>query len=318
MTYAFGKGFAGAFKHKDSKAPFHPDSLLDDGVSIEEAAKLRGMNFQLKETDDLCLINGSLHATGKKVVYRDDRQSPVIIGVVGTDYKLVQPMEILETHRKVLDVGGYHLRSCGTFKEGARFWSMAEGHGEVSISGVDPVKSYLFMASAADGSSSTYAIGTSLRGNCWNQAPAMIADAKNNGKFIRVTHSQVFNAEEARIQIQANDENFLRWAEDAQQLAKMKIDSDKALEYFAQVFDVEEEDAVENKRINTCLELFQGAGMGSQLISTKDTVWGAFNAITEYLDHHAKTESSESRLMNVTMGNGLRLKSKAWNAAKEL
>ena len=155
-------------------------------------------------------------------------------------------------------------------------------------------------------------------------APTIIADAKAQNKFIRVTHAQVFNADDARVQIQANDENFKRWAEDARILADTKISINQAMEYFANVFEIEtdEEDincrldaVTENKRAQKCLELFCGAGMGAELSSRKQTVWGAYNAITEYCDHHANTVSQESRLMSNTMGSGLRLKSKAWQIA---
>jgi phage/plasmid-like protein (TIGR03299 family) len=323
----FGRGFAGAFGKSVKDSPFAPQNQFEDGVSIDEVAERSGLNFEFGTCPSLYMVNGSLKATGEKTIFRKDNGDFISTMSAGYAGKLVQPMEILKTHEQFLDAGGYHLRAAGTFKNGARFWSMAEAHGELVLPGEDRLKSYLFMASAADGSSATYAIGTAMRATCWNMSPAIIDDAKANGKFIRVTHSQVFNADEARVQIQANDANFLLWANDARQLADEKVSVNRALEYFADVFDVESDegelavrlDAVqENKRAQKCLELFCGAGMGSDLASAKETAWGAYNAITEYCDHHANTDSSESRLMSNTMGAGLRLKTRAWNLAKAL
>ena len=321
-AYAFGKGFGGAFGNGMKDSPFAPQNQFEDGVSIDEVAEKSGLNFEFDTCPSLYISNGALKATGEKTIFRKDNGDFISTMSAGYAGKLVQPMDILKTHEKFLDAGGYHLRAAGVLKNGARFWSMAEGHGELVLGSEDKVKSYLFMASAADGSSATYAIGTTMAARCWNMAPAIISDAEANNKLIRVTHSQVFNADDARIKIQANDENFKRWAEDARALSEAKITVNQALEYFANVFEVEtdEEDlnarldaAQDNKRAQKCLELFCGAGMGSDLSSRKETAWGAYNAITEYCDHHANTQSEESRLMTNTMGNGLRLKSKAWN-----
>jgi phage/plasmid-like protein (TIGR03299 family) len=242
-------------------------------------------------------------------------------------YKVVQPMEILETHRKVLDAGGYHLRSAGVFKNGARFWSMAEGQGELTLKGEDRVKSYLFMASAVDGSSSTYAIGTNVRMVCWNKAPQVMLDGKNTARFIRVTHSQLFDADEARIQIQSNDEIFKLWSEDARELSETRLKVDDALMYFTDVFAVgkDEEDVqdkleagLDNKRVKLCLELFCGAGKGAELDSANGTLWGAYNAVTEFVDHHSGSLSVENRFASAMAGNGHRIKTTAWNAARNI
>ena len=320
-AYAFGKGFGGAFGKGMKDSPFAPDNQFDDGVTIEEVAQAKGLNFQFEEVNSLYLHKGCLHSSPQKTIIRNDTGE--FISTMSAGYKVVQPMEILETHRQFLDVGGYHLRAAGIFKNGARFWSMAEGHGELELAGGDKVKSYLFMASACDGSSATYAIGTNQRMSCWNMAPGIILDAKNNGKFIRVTHSQVFNADDARVQIQANDDNFKLWCEDARHLAQEKIQIEQAQQYFNTVFDIEEENEIDdqgrlNKRVQKCLELFSGAGMGSQLEAAKSTAWGMYNAVTEFVDHHAKNNNAENRFMNATMGNGLRLKRRAWENALEM
>ena len=322
---AFGKGFRGAFGKGMKDSPFRPEIQFEDGTSVEEAAERGGLDFTIAQTPSLFMHKGTLHASGQKTLFRED--NGMFISSMSEGYKVVQPMEILETHRSFLDVGGYHLRAAGTFKGGARFWSMAEGHGELELAGGDKVKSYLFMASAADGSSATYALGTNMRMHCWNQAPSIIAEAKQNGKFIRVTHSQVFDAEDARVRIMSNDENFKLWAEDARMLSNERMSIAAALEYFGDVIGIEEEeedkhtrlDAIaDNKRAKLMMDLFAGQGMGSTLASAKGTVWGAYNAVTEYVDHHANNQTGESRLMSATMGQGLRLKLVAWERAMQL
>ena len=57
---------------------------------------------------------------------------------------------------------------------------------------------------------------------------------------------------------------------------------------------------------------------------TRHTMWTAYNAVTEYVDHVVKTtdrakaldhDERQSRLASVWFGNGASLKGKAWEAA---
>ena len=321
-AYAFGKGFAGAFGKGMKDSPFNPNTQFEDGISIDEAGEKSGLNFPINETQALYMVNGVLHESPEKCLYRGDTGE--FLSNMSERFKVVQPMDLLETHRNYLDIGGYYLRAAGIFRNGARFWSMAEAHGEFTFPDGDKLKSYLFMASAVDGSSATYAIGTGQLMSCWNQAPAIIRDAKKNGKFIRVSHSAIFDADKARRQLASVDDNFKLWCEDARYLSEQKISIENALLYYAQVFDIEpdEEDnfaridaVMENKRVQQCLELFTTSGEGVELKSKKGTAWGLYNSITEYADHYVKAETPENRFASATMGNGARMKSKAWEQA---
>lgn len=319
-AYAFGKGFAGAFGKGMQDSPFAPDNQFDDGISIDEALERSGLNFEIKETPALYMVNGLLHASREKTLYRGDNGD--FLSNMGTQFKVVQPAELLETHRTFLDAGGYHIRAAGIFKNGARFWSMAEAHGELELAGGDRLKSYMMMGSAVDGSSASWALGTAQRMSCWNQAPVILKNAKANGKFIRVPHSATFDVNDARVQLASADDQFKLWCEDARMLSEQRIKNEDVLTYFADVFDVQDEDAIErlekaaeNKRIQLCIELFNGAGMGSELKSAKGTAWGAYNAITEYVDHHAAADNAVNRFANATTGNGARIKARAWDFA---
>lgn len=54
---------------------------------------------------------------------------------------------------------------------------------------------------------------------------------------------------------------------------------------------------------------------GQDLSDTKDTLWGAVNAVTFYVDHVRKAASPGDRLDNAWFGSGNALKDKAWRIA---
>ncbi len=62
-------------------------------------------------------------------------------------------------------------------------------------------------------------------------------------------------------------------------------------------------------------ELYMGAGMGSELASSRNTAWGLVNAVTEFVDHHRRARSQDHRLDSAWFGQGAQLKSQALNQA---
>ena len=70
-----------------------------------------------------------------------------------------------------------------------------------------------------------------------------------------------------------------------------------------------EYDLTKNRAYRKILSLFDCEAKGLSLVG--HTKWGMLNAVTEYVDHHNPSRSSDSRLNSAWFGLGDRLKSKA-------
>ncbi len=81
---------------------------------------------------------------------------------------------------------------------------------------------------------------------------------------------------------------------------------------------LDEENIILTKPVQRLHELYQGAGMGSELASSRNTAWGLVNAVTEYVDHHRRARSQDHRLDSAWFGQGAQLKSQALNQALTL
>ena len=66
---------------------------------------------------------------------------------------------------------------------------------------------------------------------------------------------------------------------------------------------------------DTILDLHE-AGAGADL--SRGTVWGAYNAVTEYADHIIHSKDPMKRLTSIWFGGGERLKQKALRLAEQL
>jgi hypothetical protein len=67
------------------------------------------------------------------------------------------------------------------------------------------------------------------------------------------------------------------------------------------------------------LHLFNGAGMGADLPSRRETAWGLLNAATEFIDHHSgqRTSDQAKRLERAWFGVGQTEKNKVREAVIE-
>ena len=92
--------------------------------------------------------------------------------------------------------------------------------------------------------------------------------------------------------------------------------------------DRNELDSVTSRKLNIVrdmADLYYGQGRGSNLGTAKGTAWGAFNAVSEYSEHHKYIRGAtdeldliDRRLTSSFFGRGAQLEQRAWNAALSL
>ena len=311
----------------DSKAPFHPSNLLADGMSLEEIAEKKDLNFHIAASPSLMVGSDGLlrQVAGSKTLYREDTMEA--LSIVGADYKPVQPAAVLETFNGYMDLAGFQMRAAGSLLGGKRIWAMAETGSEFILPGGDQLAGYLFLATACDGKMATTGFFTTLRASCWNMLQAMIADANGHRQFIKVPHSGEFDPEKFRAELQLGPTSFNAFADEATVLAGRKVNDQEAVAYITRVLGTwdDEKTALENitaqadaRNIGKVLELFKGAGAGADLKSANGTAWGLVNSVTEFADHHRGARSADNRFNNAMLGNSFNMKSLAWGEALKL
>ena len=104
-------------------------------------------------------------------------------------------------------------------------------------------------------------------------------------------------------------------------LAARPVAPEEALRFFSVLLDQPldaDNQIILTRPVQQLHELYQGAGMGSELASSQNTAWGLVNAVTEYVDHHRRARSQDYRLDSAWFGQGAQLKSQALNQAPTL
>lgn len=252
------------------------------------------------------------------VLFRSDTKDP--LGIVSDKYEIVQPREALEFFEDLIPEG-FEMKTAGTLYGGKKFWAAASIGADAMIGPEDSMEGFLTFSSSLDGSASTEVFESSICVVCDNTL-RMALDGKR--KSIKIPHRSVIDVATMKTRLGLANGEFKKMVEAAKALAKIRLDAMASRKFFEDLFVVET--AAKPERIeagkhagyNKVLELFNGAGKGSQLISRAGTAWGAVNAVTEYVDQHAKADNSENRLANAWWGDGDHLKTVALQKALAL
>jgi phage/plasmid-like protein (TIGR03299 family) len=287
---------------------------------IEVWARQAGMDFSILESPVRFLSEqagtlGSIHSYAEnKVLYRSDTKAP--LSVVSNRYQTVQPREVLEFYRDLTQVSGYELETAGVLKGGKKFWALAKTGKSAAIKGNDVMHGYVLLATSCDGTLATVAQFTSIRVVCNNTLAIAL---KNGTGAVKIPHSTLFDPRAVKQQLGIAVGSWDEFMYSMKKLSERKVKAPEAMAYLLRVFaeqPVPGGNGLPNERaINKVLAMFNGAGRGAELDSSKGTAFGLLNAVTEFTDHERKAKSDEYRLDSAWFGNGAQLKQKALEQA---
>jgi len=284
---------------------------LTSNSSLDVWATESGLDFKLAMANVQFQAPGAQSDTltfpGKRVMYRTDTCQP--LGLVSNAYRVVQPIEVLEFFRDMVGTIA-ELETAGVLRNGAHYWALAKMSGEFNVAG-DKVHQYLLLASSCDGSLATQARLTSVRVVCNNTLQL----AQRSGDVVQVRHNSVFDPTAVKSKLSDFNDAFKHFEQTAKFLANLKISSSQAQKVFTKILGGDEKKP--SRAAQRALALFEGAGIGAELESTKGTAWGALNAVTQLMDWET-ARTSDARLANAWFGGGVNIKAKTAQALLEL
>jgi phage/plasmid-like protein (TIGR03299 family) len=298
--------------------PWHGlGSVLQSGADIETWRKAAGLDWEVEETQTLFRdLSGLRQFPDTKILLRSDTRAP--LSVVSKWYNTVQPGEVLGFFDDLVKAGGFELETAGVLRGGKRIWALARVGEEAKIVDGDMIKPYLLLGTSYDASMATTAQFTSVRVVCNNTLSAAIG---NGEQRVKIPHLSKFNAAEVRDKLTIAVSSWDEFLIQTRRMAATPLDSVKVDEFLLETFRVDVETieapkkARESKAYKRILELFDGSAIGSDMAG--QTLWGAVNAVTEYVDHE-RGKQRETALDAAWFGEGANLKDRAFKVAREM
>lgn len=292
------------------------------GCTIEQMRAAAGMDWKIGRSR-VRFGEGENQLTWNDhhVLFRSDTKAP--LGIVSPSYKIVQPSHILEFFRDLVEGAGAQLETAGTLYGGRRFWCLARLSGAAGeVTPGDEMLGYLLGITSADGSLRTTFTETTVAVVCSNTAQMALSE---RGARITVGHRTEMTAEkmnQVKNRLAQSGKNFSTFMTAAKTLAKIRVSDEKAKSFVEQLLRDQKLISAENVEkaagYRKIMDLFQGELLGADLEGRKGTAWGLVNAVTEYVDHHMKSENISIALDNQWFGRGDSLKSAAVARALQL
>lgn len=308
------------------EAPWHQlGNALPAQQPLDVWAEKAGMNWSILETP-VCYMAEKAGSLGsiktfadQKVLYRSDTHQP--LSVVSDRYQIVQPREVLEFYRDLVEVSGYELETAGVLKEGRKFWALARTGKETVLKGNDCVKGYLLLATSCDGTLATTATPTTIRVVCNNTLSIAL---NGSAVGIKVPHRTSFDAQAVKKQLGVAVSQWDGFMYRMRTLSERKVKSHEALNYFLRVLcnsDGAQDSGrglVNERALKKVQAMYDGHGRGAELDAAKGTAWGLLCSITEYVDHEKRSRGPAYRLDSAWFGQGAVLKQRALDEALAL
>jgi phage/plasmid-like protein (TIGR03299 family) len=241
------------------------------------------------------------------------------LGVVSNKYKVINNRECFGFLDAVVRAGELRYHTAGAMEKGERVWLLAQLPGALRIAGSDDVtEQYLLLSNSHDAGSALRVVFTPIRVVCANTLSAALAAAGGQGVTVRHTGDPGRKVAEARRVLGRAARWFEQFGEGAALMAGHRPSEPQLRGYFRALYpDPEALDPAGAKATRMTLLGLYEQGMGQDLPGVRGTTWAAFNAVTEYIDHHVG-KGAQGRLESAWWGDGSRAKARAFDLALEL
>ena len=303
--------FAGA-------TPWHGlGTEINQETGFWDAFELAGLDW---EVDTKPLFTGDGEKVSHRAAYRvsDGR----ILGIVGKRWPPVQNRDAFELFQQMVDAGEMVIHTAGSLRNGERIWALCQLNQDNSeIVAGDEVAKFVLLSNGHDGKLAVHFGFTPIRVVCANTEA--LARGSKASKLVRVRHSRFVkqNVQDLRNVMNFANQEFEATAEQYRYLASKGINSEDLDKYIKIVLGIGEKSADEmttrSKNIVSSIEDLFESGRGSDIAGVRGTYWGAYNAVTEYLNY-SKGRTANNRMDSVWFGQNGTMNQKALDTALEL
>ena len=296
------------------QTPWHRlGTQLPEAFTAAEALRHGGLDYTVEKVA-IQTVDGA-KVPNRYALRRTD--TGAVLGVCAGMYQPLQNNDAFAFFDGVFGKDKARYEVAGVLGAGERVWLLAKLPGEFEAVKGDAVSKFLLLTNGFDTNEPVRARFTPVRVVCQNTLSLALGQTASE---VRVQH--IGNVK-AKLEIAGN---LLRSAgvyfNETQDLfrgfAKYGMKQAELSGYFAEVItgdrsaNVNELHPVTRNRILKVQELNE-TGVGHEIKGVRGTLWGAYNAVTEYVDHFKTSED----LGYLVDGGGAKLKQRAFDVAKE-
>ena len=232
-----------------------------------------------------------------------------ILGVVGPRWTPLQNADAFKVFEPLVESGDMSWHTAGSLRDGQRVWVLCQLNLDNSeIVPGDEIRKFALLSNGHDGKLAVHFGFTPIRVVCAN-TEALARECKAS-KLIRVRHHRFVkeNVEKLRDIMNLANQEFEATSDQYRFLASRAINKDDLHKYVKIVMlgakdaaKDEEDLSTRSKNIVSRVEELFETGKGADMVGVRGTWWGAYNAVSEYLNYE-KGRNEQNRMDSLWFG----------------
>jgi len=289
---------------------------MEEGQSLETWAVQAGLNWQAVKVPAYADLS-SLNMTNKTMqdrefIVRDDTGD--ILGLVSDQYKIVQPLEVLDWFEQYISVDDrFKLDVAGSLDNGRKIWATAKFDSDLLVAG-EKIDSRLLLTTSLDGTMSTIAQMTSTRVVCQNTLNMSLTDRRAK---VTVTHRSQFDANAVSKELTDLGQSVEAFKAMGDAMAQHHLSEQEIENFFKKLLDIPAQATANTRKLNQLTSLWIDHDTSINEGAEKNTKWSVLQAVTRYVDHSRSVKRGDfvsadtARFASAQFGTGANLKDKA-------
>lgn len=306
------------------EVPWHgKGKKLDNPATSAEAIKAAGLDWAVSL--EPVRVSGKI-VPGYNAVVRSDNGK--VLSIMGNRYRAVQNEEAFNFFDSIVGEKAAMYHTAGVLGDGKRVWLLAKLPNTVEVVKDDIVEQYFLLTNTHDGTSPLHVLPTPIRVVCQNTLNAALY-GRNKDNTVSVRHTRNAMSEDTIKEARRVLGIVMKYYDDftsiSKAMASFKV-TEKVIEGFIDTMLPISSESDRPKRRqdarNSIRHLIE-AGKGTDIEGVKGSMWGLYNAATEYADWLRPTrdtgEGKESnRITSLIYGSSAQFKQKAFDTAMAL
>lgn len=288
--------------------------IVESYPTSAEALEFAGLNFTVEKAPNIHrLPDGSdIISDSSFFTYRTDNGA-VLGDRLGADYQVVQNAQAFAFFDEIVGGDGIFYETAGALGKGERIFITAKLPDYIRVGKDDLIEKYLFLTTSHDGFGSIMAAFTPIRIVCNNTLNAALKNCSNAIKIrhtanaearLKMAHKVLGLANTLTVQMESI---FNQWA-------KVRI-SDAQVKKLVQLAMAPNKETLDNLQkgkldevssyfVNMCDAVYEYSQVApsQQEITTKGTLFGAYNAITGYFQNVRTFKDEEAKFKSIMNG----------------
>lgn len=310
-------------------------TIVPNRMTSEEAIKLGNLNWtvekfpiyaDIRNPEDKTADPNYLKAPHMYGTVRTDINA--YLGTVGRKYHVFQNTEAFKFFDELVEEGEALYETVGALGKGSKVFITAKLPEYMSVGDGDNIDKYLLLYNTHDGSGAVRIFFTPVRVVCYNTLMLALEGARKTTFSIRHSANLSSKIKEARNALNIVNQYSHEIEDIFGSMTQVKLEEPQLQKYLAKIYlSKEQQEIVANKGIKelstrqtniigATLDCYYRAP-GQNLATTRNTLYGAYNAVTAYM-RYAKDYTDDTQLISLVEGNTRDTLKKAYSLANDI